>query len=319
MARPFSTATAEQVVSVVEAVFVRKERVSVEFVAEFVDLPRDRTDAALKLATDIGFLKYDSDTDCYSVDNPLCPFVATPDASQKSAVLRILLESYLPFITFRLRLIASGSASTSAWQTKVGLDLAAHRDEIKDTLLSLGTYSNALIDRAAGQYTPSEFPFQNPLMELVRGCEIETAAENVIRQRLGVVSANDLSRESIILPLANALKYAVLDEPRTAVMHAAGAVEFYLDMMGSQLGVSLAGAHGIGQKISKFDRAILPTKVADMGRYLNSIRNAAAHGSNDPDINAPWNIRKSTGLEYVFVACSFIATAIGCQQTRFEI
>jgi hypothetical protein len=53
-----------------------------------------------------------------------------------------------------------------------------------------------------------------------------------------------------------------------------------------------------------------------IGSYLGTIRNAADHGP-DPDINnASWQIRDATGLEYVFVACSFIAATLGIEKTR---
>jgi hypothetical protein len=53
-----------------------------------------------------------------------------------------------------------------------------------------------------------------------------------------------------------------------------------------------------------------------IGSYLGAIRNAADHGP-DPDItNQPWQIRDATGLEYVFVACSFISATIGIERNQ---
>jgi hypothetical protein len=46
--------------------------------------------------------------------------------------------------------------------------------------------------------------------------------------------------------------------------------------------------------------------LSNVGKYLGHVRNAADHGI-DRDVAAQWGIRPSTGIEYVFVACSFIA------------
>src|SRR5437773_12376641 len=105
MKRPFYLATAEQVVTVVEAVVVHQVATPIEFVAEFSDIPKDRAESALKLAMDIGLLS--NQPTGYSALNALCRFVVTPNQMQKAAVLRIMLESYQPFITFRERLIAT--------------------------------------------------------------------------------------------------------------------------------------------------------------------------------------------------------------------
>jgi hypothetical protein len=82
----------------------------------------------------------------------------------------------------------------------------------------------------------------------------------------------------------------------------------------------LTGATGINAKLDKFDQARkLPKKLVHVGKYLGHIRNAADHGV-DADVGAPWNIRTATGLEYVFVACSFVAASIAHEkQTAVEI
>src|SRR4051812_12284372 len=125
MPRAFSPATAEQVVAAVEAVVVNRQPSTVEFVANFSDLPKDQAEAALKLATDLGLLSHSAGT--YSTSCPLSRFIVTPKLMQKAAIIRILLESYEPFVFFRERLIATDAAATAAEQTKVYFDLDAHR------------------------------------------------------------------------------------------------------------------------------------------------------------------------------------------------
>lgn len=96
MPRPFSPATAEQVVAAVEAVVVSRQPSTVEFVADFSDLPKDQAEAALKLAADLGLLSHNTGT--YSAISPLSRFLVTPKLMQKAAVIRIILESYEPFV-----------------------------------------------------------------------------------------------------------------------------------------------------------------------------------------------------------------------------
>jgi hypothetical protein len=50
-----------------------------------------------------------------------------------------------------------------------------------------------------------------------------------------------------------------------------------------------------------------PAGLVEAAKYLGQVRNAADHGVDiDTDVNDVWHILESTGLQYVFVACSFI-------------
>lgn len=314
MARSFSPATAEQVVAAVEAVVVNQQPTRAEFVAAFTDLPKDHADAALKLATDLSLLAYQSGT--YTVASPLCRLVVAPNQMQKAAVLRIVLESYQPFVLFRDRLVATGLAATAAQQTRAALSLGAHHEVIKDTLISLGTYSHALVTEGGGRYRPEDNPFENTLEILAKGCRDAAAAEARIREQLGADAATTTSREEVIVPLADALLRASAGDSRGAVVAAGNATESYLDGLASRLGVNLAGATGINSKLDRFAQGNnLPRKLIQVGKYLGHIRNAADHGI-DEEVGASWTIRGPTGLEYVFVACSFLAATTARERGR---
>lgn len=133
MPRAFSPATAEQVVAAVEAVFVNGKSTDAAFVAAFCDMAVDRAQAALELAVDLSLLTESAAN--YQVANPLCRVLGSPDERHRAAALRVALESYEPFVIFRERLPATPVVATAAHQTKTALDLSAHRDEIKDTLV----------------------------------------------------------------------------------------------------------------------------------------------------------------------------------------
>lgn len=305
MPQPFSSATAEQVVAVVEAVVVAGAPTKPEFVADFSDLPQPQAEEALKLSIDLGLLTHNAGR--YVPSNPLCRFLVTPNQMQKAAVLRVLLESYKPFVVFRERLVATTLASNAAQQTKVALDLNAHRENIKDTLVSLGTYSHALITEGGGRYRPETNPTENLLEIVAQGCQDAAAAEARIRQQVGVDAAALISRDDVIVPLADALLRARGGDGRGAVLAAGNAVESYLEAYAGRRNVAVAGATGINAKIDRLSQGnVMPRKLAFSGKYLGHIRNAADHGV-DTDVGASWTIRGNTGTEYVFVACSFIA------------
>ena len=101
-----------------------------------------------------------------------------------------------------------------------------------------------------------------------------------------------------------------------AVQAAGNAVESHITAMAGRMGVNLAGANGIISKLTKFtgNPRRLPAKLIHVGSYLGAIRNAADHGPDSDINNASWQIRDATGLEYVFVACSFIAATLGIER-----
>lgn len=308
MPRTFSPATAEQVVAAVDAVLVTRGPADPAVVAAFLDVPLDQAAAGLRLAVDIGFLSEDEGK--FAVASPLCEFVATPHERQKAAVLRIAMESYEPFVTFRQRLTVT-TESEAARQTKALFNFDVHREEIKDTLISLGTYSGALVTAGGGHYRLESEMAQNPIEVIARAAAEMAAAEELIRTRLGSDAVTVASRDEVILPLAEALLKANGEDPRGAVVQAGNAVESYLVPFAGRAGVSIEGATGINSKLDRFDQArVLPKKVIFMGKFLGHVRNAADHGV-DPDIAASWTIRSETGFEYVFVALSFIAVARG--------
>jgi len=316
--RPFFQSTAEDVVASVEAVVANGTPASVAFVSDFADIPAPRAEEALKLAVDLRLLVANGAN--YSPASPLCVLLMTPDVSVKAAILRIVLESYEPFVIFRKRLKATELAAAAAQQTRTALALTAHRDAIKDTLVSLGTYSKAIKTEGAGRYEASELPVGNHLLKTAQGCADVAAAEARIRLQMDA-AADSVSRDDVLLPLANALLQAGAGDGRAAVVLAGNAVESYLAALGGRLGVALAGAHGINAKLGRFAHAgapplpanALPTKLIFMGKYLGHIRNAADHGV-DPEVGATWQIQQSTGLEFVYVACSFISAVHAREQ-----
>jgi hypothetical protein len=273
MPRQFSPATAEQVVSAVSAVAAMAKPVDKAFVAEFCDLTEDQAEKALLLATDLGFLKRGGKH--FDVLSPMSRLLRTPRDAEKAAVLRIVLESYEPFLVFRDQIEATGSAPDAAKATKAMLDIDAHREELKDALLSLATYSGALIPASGGTYTRDREGLPNFLLELATGSSEQSASVQRIRTELGT-AASRVSQENVIDPLAMALRHAVTLNAREAVLNAG--LDTFLDEFAARQSVSLAGATRIDAKLDRLANA-LPRKLIHVGKYLGHVRNAADHGN----------------------------------------
>jgi hypothetical protein len=311
-----SPTTAEHVMTAVEALVVNGGVATADLVAEFLETTPARATAALDLAVELGLLTENAAN--YTIASPLCRFTAIPD--QKAAVLRIVIESYRPFTVFRERLVATADITLAARHTKTVCQLTAHRDEVKDTLISLGTYARALVTEGAGNYQLEAGPLSNALQVVALGCTDIVTAEARIRSQLGPAAEAVLApvRDTVILPLADALLRAKNRDGSGAIQAAGNAVEAHIDAMAARMAVTLGTATGIISKLTKFGTPPrhLPNKLIQIGTFLGAVRNAADHGT-DPDINnTAWQIRVATALEYVFVACSFIATTITIEQNE---
>jgi hypothetical protein len=156
----------------------------------------------------------------------------------------VVLESYVPFTTFRERLVATADATVAARQTKTELDLSAHRDSVKDTLISLGTYSDALLTEGGGRYVPQPAAAGNPLEVLAIAAANQAAAEARIREQLGTEACRRISRDDVIVPLSNALLQANGANPRGAVLEAGNAMDSYLVELAGRATVVITGARG---------------------------------------------------------------------------
>ncbi len=308
MSRKFTDATAELVVQAVDAVHSLRETTA-DDVATFCDLSKGQVESALFLAADLGLVTLTGTK--YTELSPLARFLSTPDDRRKAALMRIVLESYEPFVVFRRRLNETGSVDTAAQQTKASLDLSAHREEIKDTLISLGTFAGALTSQGGGRYVASDQLVETQILALAKTADDEAAAETVIRIQIGT-NSDKVDRQEVILPLATALLKSKAGDATGSVVDAARAVESFLARLAGRMTVSLVGANGINQKLDKFrTNNELPKKVIEAAKYLGQVRNAADHGVDvDPDVGAVWQIQSTTGEHFVFVACSFISAAL---------
>lgn len=306
MARPFHQATAEQVVIVSEAVASLGGGDS-ETVASFTDLPQATADSALKLASDLGLLSENAGD--FSTASTLCRLLRTPQDSEKAAILRVTIESYEPFLVFREEHDATSNVTEAAQRTKAKLDLDCHREQIKETLLSLATYSGALSAGQGNTFERDARGLTALLDELAAGSREVAEATLTIREELGE-AAGQVDYDHVLLPLAAGLRHAAASNGREAVLQAGIAVENFLTAAAAHHATNIAGANGINAKMDRLRQAgHYPPKLLNVCKYVGHVRNAADHGA-DADINAPWSISAQTGRNYVFVAATLIRSML---------
>ncbi|HEV2988442.1 MAG TPA: hypothetical protein VG759_08365 [Candidatus Angelobacter sp.] len=312
-----SQTTGDHVMGAVEAVVVNGKPTSLAMITEFLGTTASNATAALEMAEELGLLSKDANND-YVTHSPLCRFTAIPE--QKAAVMRILIESYRPFTVFRERLLATADLNAAAHATKTICLLPAHRDVVKETLISVGTFSRALVHEGGGNYQLDAASLVNSLQVIAAACKDMTIAEGRIRDQLGPLAQTVLApqRDAIIVPLADALMRANKRDGSGAVQQAGNAVESHITAMATRMTLDLTNANGIMEKISKFGGTPrrMPRKLIHIASYLGAVRNAADHGPDADINNDPWEIRDATALEYVFVACSFIAATIGIERNQ---
>jgi hypothetical protein len=308
MPRPFFDSTAEQVVQVVDAIHF-KRKADDSFLEKFCDLSAEQIRNATGLAEDLGLINRPGAE--WEPSSILASFFSSSIEAQKAAALRIVLEKYTPFLVYRERLEATNSADAAAQEVKTFLDLDADRVQIKDTLISLGTYTGAISVQGAGRYSSSTEPLANQLKELASACADEVAAESRIRDQIGGRN-NLLDRQEVLVTLSQALLKAERGQASDAVKDAAIALESFLARLANKMGVNLAGADAIIQKMERFRAGNkLPKKIIEASKYLGQIRNAVDHGVDvDPDIQAVWHIQYWSGLLYVYVTCQIIAACL---------
>jgi len=307
--------TADAVVAAVEAVVLGRGTATEQMVADFLDLPVPKAREALNLAEDLGLVR-DTGGGIESA-SPLARLLTTPVLQQRAAVLRVAVESYEPFLIFRERLYANGGVpSSAAQQTRSLLGLSEHREVIKETLISLGTYCRSFRSTGGGEHTV-QFEYEDDLRTQLAGVVSQLSDAHLrVRDWLSEDLRAYAATRDVLDPLAEAYLKVSQGDARGAILNAGNAVESYLTQLAGDMGVNVAAAHGLGAKVAAFETAkVLPKKIIAIGRYLSNIRNGADHGV-DPDVGASWTIRDGTGEDFLRVSVTFMEITLGHHQGK---
>lgn len=312
--------TAENIISATDAALQKVDGVAENLVAEFMDTTPNYARDALGMAKELALLQEQNNGTF--IPNSRCSiYLCTAIHQSKAAILRFLLEQYLPYQTFKSRLELTGVVGAAASQTKALHQITAHRQVIMDTFCSLGTYAQSLTSEGGGLYRVNQDSCQTFLGILNQSIQDRETAAIQVRKRLGDIAVSWVDEQNVLENLITAYQRAgtAAQDARAPIVHAGNAVESFLSRLAQHHSVGIQNAHGINAKADALARAgHINDKHKFMIKYLGHIRNAADHGI-DATIGTQWTISENTAIEYVHVAQSIISDMIASLNGEFII
>lgn len=314
--------TALHVVGAVDCAVLVREGASKTLLAAFLDVVEPQAENALLMAEALGFLQKTSGPH-FRPKGLLPQLLVTCGPKRRPVAFRLALEQFEPFVLFTQRLFQLESAQDAAKSVKAVYSLLAHREEIASTLTDLGTYSNSLRVEGGGLLLPRGKEDDDYLSVTAEVLDDRQTALLFVSRRLGNQAANWIDRANVLDHLAMAYQRAALvrDDARAPVVHAANAVESFLEQVARNFGASLSGATGINGKADKLYQATprrITTKHLNLLKYLGHTRNAADHGV-DSETGQTWDISEGTALEYIHVAMTTVSSIVGLMNGSYKI
>lgn len=297
--------TAEDIVAVVDAVCAKPNLCDKDFVCEFTDLTINRAENALHMAEQLSFIKFDASTTNYHGSSFLARLmVSSRNDEQKAAIIRLVLEQYEPYVTFKSRYLFTDSADSASKQVKVLHSMNSLYKDIKNTIISMATYSKSIVDGGANSYRLNpDISSHIALLESALNCK--SSDENNLIFQFGKTIYDMLDKETVINPLADAyskIQNSTVDA-RSIVLYAGNAFESYLVQNAASNQISLVGKNGI---ISKASALSLSKKHKGMIEYIGQVRNAADHGADTNENGKSWEISEETARVYPFLITNLI-------------
>jgi hypothetical protein len=316
------TTTAEHVVAVVDAVLVGTgtRTVDEDYVAAFCQLPLPAARRALKMAQQLTLVVKQRST--YKPDSIFAQYLICANDTQRAGVFRVIIEQYQPFRLFRDRIALGEDLGTAADRVRAAYSLDTHRESIKDTLLSFGSFAHALQSQGAGLYiaveqnntTPRFIETFNVVVADLEAAKFEAGKALGDTARAYLVAATGFDN------LAQA--YASLTnraDPRPPILHAGNAVESFIIKWAADKTVNLTGATGINSRIERIRQAgHVNDKHLAMIKYLGHVRNAADHGV-DAAIGYQWTVTHEGAVEYVRFSTLTITAVVASFSGRYIV
>ena len=223
--------------------------------------------------------------------------------------MRMIIEQYEPYRKFKERYEYTSSIEMACRQIKILYSMQTNERDIKNTLISIATYANALISKGAGLYSFTEESQESSLLEISLK---ETAlTDATLRNFLGESIYNAIDNRNVFTPLSEAVLKTKADnmDTRSVVVYAANAFESFLDGYANSKGISLAGKNGIIQKKDALSQS-LSKKHRGMIDYIGQIRNAADHGGDVDENGQMWNVSEETASIYPIIVARIIKSIL---------
>lgn len=299
--------TAEDIVAVVDAVVAKGTNADKGFISEFTGIAtEDQVDKALAMSKELSLISFDPNTDTYCADSYLAhKLVTAASDNQKAVIMRLILEQYPPYNTFKTRYSFTKSIELSCKQTKILLGISANERDIKNTLISIATYAKALKSEGANLYS---FVEENNVISLIESTLSDSAnIEKSLKEFWGENIYNRVSEVNVFRPLAESFMKSKAEniDSCAVVVYAANSFESFLTEIAARNNISLAGKSGILQKRDALV-AVLSKKHRGIIDYIGQVRNAADHGADVDESNRMWTVSDETAVIYPCVVASVI-------------
>lgn len=299
--------TAEDIVAVVDAVIAKGSEAAKDFIAEFTGIATDdQVLKALQMACELQLIVFDSSRGCYGSPSFLArKLVSASSDEQKAVFMRLILEQYAPYNTFKTRYGFTKSIELACRQTKTLHMMTSNERDVKNTLISIATYAKALKSEGANLYSFVEDVDAVGIIEAaLRSANI---TENSLRTYWGENLYTFVNTSNVFAPLVEALQktHSGTMDVRSIVVCAANAFESFLADYAVRKGVSLSGRNGILQKRDALS-AHISKKHRGMIEFVGQVRNAADHGADPDENNQVWTISNETASIYPCIIAALI-------------
>ena len=300
-------APAEDIVGVVDAILAKPIECVVEFISEFADISSTQTHNALHMAMQFGLIARDETTGYYSSKSFLARLIVTSrNDNHKAAIMRLVLEQYEPYITFKSRYIFTNSIELACKQVKTLYSMTSGYKDIKNSIINIATYTKSMINDGASSYKLNNDDVSYiEILDLA--LKFKSNDDQALRLQLGDQVCTFLNNENVFRPLSDAYSRIQRNEIDTnaVIVYAGNAFESFLQQIADNHSISLAGRNGIGQKSDTLS-AVISKKHRGMIQYINQIRNAADHGADADEGGKVWDISVETAQMYPIIIASLI-------------
>ena len=299
--------TAEDIVAGVDAVIAKGSKATKDFIAEFTGIATaDQVLKALQMACELQLIIFDTTQNSYGSPSFLAKkLVSAATDEQKAVFMRLILEQYEPYNTFKTRYGFTKSIELACRQTKTLHTMSSNERDIKNTLISIATYAKALKSEGANLYSFVEDVDAVDLIDnALRSANI---TENSLRSYWGESLYTFVNTTNVFDSLVEALQksHATTIDARSVVVCAANAFESFLSDYAARKSVSLSGKNGIIQKRDALS-AHISKKHRGMIEFIGQIRNAADHGADSDEGNQVWTISNETASIYPCIIAALI-------------
>ena len=299
--------TAEDIIAVTDAVLARAECSNLDFVCEFADISETQAQNALHMAQELNLIEKDLSQNLYSSDSFLGRLlVSSRNDNHKAAIMRLIIEQYDPYITFKTRYAFTETLDLASKQVKVLYSMTANYKDIKNTIISIATYAMAMINDGASCYK-----FNNDDVSYIEIVELalkfKANDDNALKQQLGEKIYSYLDRTNVFNPLSDAYSKIqnVNEEAKAIILYAGNAFESFLQQIANEHSISLSGKSGIMQKTDALN-AVISKKHRGLISYVGQVRNAADHGADVDEGGKTWEVSEETAYTYPIIIASLI-------------